>query len=575
MAYLYGECSNDKITMCVEWGYSQDLDANTSRVWAKLIYWKDGIYNTSGYGDFWLSINGNTKEKYSYWMNLQNGTAYEPIEHAVTIPHNADGTLTITISAGGGIGGTSFDSSWLNENITLPQIPRQATITSAPNFNDEENPTITYSNPVGNYAGMTSLQACIASSDGSHVYVPYRNISKTGTSYTFNLTDTERAALRNAIPNSNSMTVRFYVTCVLNGSTLYSSLAKTFSIVNGSPTITNVVAVDTNATTVALTGDNTKAVKYFSNVNVSYSTSAKKGASLKNTQIKNGSTTVNGRSASFQKINNNNFVITVSDSRGNAATHTHTMPMIEYSYLSCSVKAVAPTTEGNGSFTISGNYWNGNFGAQNNTLTLVYRHKVGDGSYSAWQTVSITPTFSNGRYSVKIPTSGLDYRESHTFQAKATDKLMSVESNEHKVRTTPVFDWGENDFRFNVPVRFEASNKVLWDGVYYMLASQTAKLSQPISEQAHGIILVFCGYNGTAATNENWQCFFVPKTLVGLRDGDYHSFSMMSASAAAVCVKHLSISDTQIGGHSSNSSAGTGVIPYNNTAYVLRYVIGV
>jgi hypothetical protein len=70
---------------------------------------------------------------------------------------------------------------------------KYATITYAPNFNDESNPTIKYNNPAGKT--VTSLQACI-SLDGSKADVSYRNIPKKGTSYTFDLTDEERNVLR-------------------------------------------------------------------------------------------------------------------------------------------------------------------------------------------------------------------------------------------------------------------------------------------------------------------------------------------------------------------------------------------
>lgn len=477
MAYLYGTCSNDKITMCVEYGYSQDLDANTSRVWAKLMYWKDGIYSTTGYGYFWLSINGDTKDADSFWMNLQNGTAYTPVEHAVTIPHNPDGTLTITISAGGGISGTTFDSSSLSQRITLPQIPRQATLTSAPNFTDEENPTITYLNPIGNYSGLTLLQACIASTDGQTIYVPYRDISKTSSTYTFVLTDNERNALRQATPNSNSLAVKFYVKCILNGSTLYDSVQKTMSIVNASPSLGTPVVEDVNSETIYLTGDKNKLIKYFSDAMARFSPTARKYSTIKSKTITNGGKTVSNVNANlFSDVENGNFVFAVVDSRGNASSQTVSKTIIGYVKLSCNVRAVPPTTDGDGSITISGNYWGNNFGAHNNVLILHYRHKAGDGAYGEWQAVTATPTFKNNTFTIKVDVSGLDYRQSHTFQARAADLLMTVDSNEHKVRTTPVFDWGENDFSFNVPVEYVEAPATNTDSAKHYSLSGAAKM---------------------------------------------------------------------------------------------------
>lgn len=458
--------------MCVEWGYSQDYDANTSRIWAKLMFWKPGEYNTAEYCNCGLSINGNEKSVEGYWMNLQNGTTYTPVEHAVTVPHNPDGTLTCSITA----------YCWpinghLNTTVTLPQIPRQATMTSAPNFTDEENPTITYSNPVGNYSGMTSLQACIASNDGVTIYVPYRDISKTGSTYTFNLTDTERNALRAATPNSNTLTVKFYVKCILNGTTLYSNIAKTMTIVNANPLLDGISLKDVSAETTYLTGNSSKIIRYFSDVTASFVPHAQKYSTLKEYYITNGNTKINSTtSITFNNIWSNSFSFYASDSRGNATKIDKTMTMVEYIKLSCSVKAVPPTTDGDGSITISGNYWGNNFGAHNNVLILHYRHKVGDGAYGEWQAVTATPTFKNNTFTIKVDVSGLDYRQSHTFQARAADLLMTVDSNQHKVRTTPVFDWGENDFSFNVPVEYVEAPATNTDSAKHYSLSGAAKM---------------------------------------------------------------------------------------------------
>ena len=125
----------------------------------------------------------------------------------ITITHNADGTA-------GNVGFQLNGSVYTNRtnsytgSISLTRIPRQANLTSAPDFNDEANPTINYSNPAGN--SVSSLDACI-SLTGSRDDVGYRAVSKTGTSYTFNLTEAERNVLRGACPNSNSLSVKFYL----------------------------------------------------------------------------------------------------------------------------------------------------------------------------------------------------------------------------------------------------------------------------------------------------------------------------------------------------------------------------
>ena len=106
-----------------------------------------------------------------------------------------------------------------------------AKVTSAPNFNDEQNPTINYSNPAGNR--VSSLQACISWTGGADI--AYRDISKTGSSYTFNFTSAERTALRNSCITANSRKVIFHVRTENGGNKYYSTIEKTLSIVNANP----------------------------------------------------------------------------------------------------------------------------------------------------------------------------------------------------------------------------------------------------------------------------------------------------------------------------------------------------
>ncbi len=125
----------------------------------------------------------------------------------------------------------------------------------------------------------------------------------------------------------------------------------------------------------------------------------------------------------------------------------------------------------------------------------------------------------------------------------------------------------------------KAGNSVLWSGAYYMKDTHTITLSQPISLQPNGIVLVFSYYNATegAAEDVQFKEFFVPKTIVASIPGKGHCFDMSSYKYTACCTKYLYISDNQIKGHADNVAKGTAAtgITYNNTYYVLRYVLGV
>ena len=121
--------------------------------------------------------------------------------------------------------------------------------------------------------------------------------------------------------------------------------------------------------------------------------------------------------------------------------------------------------------------------------------------------------------------------------------------------------------------------KILWGenlaSGMYMTADNTITLAEAVSAQRHGIVLVFCTYNGTEDTNYNWQSFFVPKQLVAISTS-VHAFTLNLGKFTYIGTKYLYINDTSISGHADNSLTGSANgITYANNKFVLRYVIGV
>ena len=186
---------------------------------------------TSGWvtcGNFKVTIEGKQVYYSTTRMNVYSGTVVA--SGTYTFTHNTNGSKSFTAYAEAGIYYVAVNCSGTG-NWSLPSISRNASITNAPNFNDTQNPTITYTNPAG--SNVTSLQACI-SLTGANADVSYRDISTTGTSYTFNLTDAERNVLRQAT-TGKTRTVYFVVKTVINGQTLTNSKQVTLTIVNANP----------------------------------------------------------------------------------------------------------------------------------------------------------------------------------------------------------------------------------------------------------------------------------------------------------------------------------------------------
>lgn len=114
---------------------------------------------------------------------------------------------------------------------------------------------------------------------------------------------------------------------------------------------------------------------------------------------------------------------------------------------------------------------------------------------------------------------------------------------------------------------------VLWSGDgYHMDSSQTINFSQPLSYQLNGAIFCWCYYTDGVVQNDSWLYFFVPKTHALNHDG---SSVCMDAPYSGM-KKSLYISDEEAVGVDINATSGTtNGIAWNNTNYVLRYVIGV
>lgn len=557
------------------WINSQSIENNTTTIGWKLVGAGD-----SGYvmvSEVKVTIDGS-QAYYRDESNHQKVYVDTVVASGTkTITHNADGSRSFSVSVSAGIYEWAINKSG-SDSWSLTTIPRAATISSAPNFTDEGSPQITYSNKAG--TAVSTLQACIADSEGKEIFVPYRDISKTGTSYTFSFTSAEKEALQKAVlSGSNSRQVRFYIKTTIGSTTLYSSLQKTLTIANATPTISPTV-VDSNSVTKALTGDANKLIRYYSNAAVTMNPSFKKHATAKTYKITNGDKSLSAATGTFNAIEKNSFAFSVTDTRGLSASQTITKTMIEYVHLTCNLEVNRPNALGEMSLKISGNYYTGSFGATNNTLTLKYYYKEEGGTE---QTVDVTVTPSNNTYSITIPITGLDYRKKYTFRARAVDKLETADSAVVDTRTLPVFDWSGSDFNFNVPVTFSegyiGTNKILASGASYMNETQTWNLSEPVSEQPNGIVLVFSGYDATnkVALNSSINTFFVSKKDIELFPDVGHTFLLgINAGFSGMAAKYLYFTDTTVYGHEGNTSSGANSgITFNNSKYVLRYVIGV
>lgn len=352
------------------------------------------------------SVNYYTIYNWGVWVNGQQiygtQTTYWNSYNFPAKTGSATGTITVNHNADGSAGNVGFQlngcvyynrSNSYTGSISLTKIPRQANLTSAPDFNDEANPTIGYSNPAGN--SVSSLDACI-SLTGSRDDIGYRAVSKTGSSYTFNLTEAERNVLRGACPNSNSLSVKFYLRTVISGNTYYSILTKTMTIVNGNPTFSdsNITYKDSNSTTVAVTGNNQKLVQNLSNLLATItSATAKKSASISKYEA-----TINGVTKAITSAGNidfgvinsaNNLTLSVkvTDSRGNTATASKTVTFLAWVLPTAIISLKRKNNYEDQSYlTVNATYSSVD---SKNSVTIKYQYKkTTESSYTALKTIN-------------------------------------------------------------------------------------------------------------------------------------------------------------------------------------------
>lgn len=378
-----------------------------------------------------------------------------------TVNHDVNGEATFSIDLKVACYTYAVNLTASATGITLDTIPRKATIISAPNFNDEENPTITYTNPAGE--AVTEVAACI-SLTGSTADIAYRAISETDTSYTFELTEDERnLLLSNTNSGSNSRKIKFYIRTKIGDSTFYHSVSKTFTVVNNAPTISVSTSPDTITTSVNGYIGNTF-IKHFTDVTYKITATALKGATIEKYKAICGNQVKTTASGTLEDVRSGSIVYEVTDSRGNVATASFVAEIIDYKNLTCNLNVDVPTADGATTLRISGAYSGITFGsasgAQTNQLKVYYKMvTVGEADTDNWIEITSSVNIGSNSYQVDFPITGLDYTKKYNFYAKAIDKISSITTEAYPVKTLPVFDWGENDFNFNVPVTITDGDK--------------------------------------------------------------------------------------------------------------------
>ena len=443
-----GSTSNQYITPKIEWSCVQSVIGNYSDVTADLYYKKSSSSTsaTSGTLKCSLSINGDKEDAEVSSFNIPaNNTYKKAMSHTVRVPHNADGTKSITISGTGYISGTTLDSTSCKNTVQLTTIPRASSV----------------SVPSSSIGSICSISIKRASSSFTHTLnYKFGDLSGTIASKTketvvdWLIPDTFYAQMANEKSKNGTITCITY-----NGDTELGTTTVDFSVSVSSenaPTLSPKVYVSNTSDTYKLTGSTTKLIRYYTWATYEINAVAKNGATIVRQSMSNGDIVYNEPTAMMKKaIVTDRFLFSATDSRGYTATKEIIADIVEYIKMTCNLNNYSFFSDGRLGFSISGKYFNGSFGAVNNSLTLKYRYKKSGEDFSSW--ITVTPTINENSYSSDVEVKNLDYLSSYVIQAQASDKIDIVTSKEMTLVCVPAFDWGKNNFNFNVPIRIQGN----------------------------------------------------------------------------------------------------------------------
>lgn len=424
---------------------SQSAADNSSNVTVDLVInWNGGSYNATGNAPGTLTIDGTAYDFKAVFNKDQKTSGSEVFySETVDVPHNDNGSKTLVCEA-------SFDTQTMAGTVTaattktLTQIARESTLSAAPAdigatsaiTVDRKNAAYTHS--VAYRFG--SLSGYLASAGGR---LSASEVKLSGTSIRFPVPESFYTQIPNAPSGDCTLTIRTYSGSTQIGSARICTFRVTAEKEACKPVVSGTV-VDINEATLALTGDKNKLVLGMSTALCTMTARARNSASLKSRTI--GGVTVSGNSRTIRNMALAQVVFTATDSRGYPGSDMKAVNLIKYIRLTGNVTAKrTDPTSGNVKLAVDGKYFNGSFGAAENSLTL--RYSVDGGEY-----VTVEPQIGDGEYTAAADLSGLDYQSTHSITVEIKDKLETVTKTVTVGKGIPVFDWGEKDFAFHVPV---------------------------------------------------------------------------------------------------------------------------
>lgn len=422
---------------------SQNQTANTSRVRYYAYVGSTGGYSGSGSSSS-VYINGNRVGSFSS-IGRGSNTLIGTLD--VTINHDTNGNGTASYSASANTNWT-LGSASLSGSFTLPRIARADNITSPMVY------TIGATHTIRITQNSTSFTHTIRYTFGSLNGTIASNVKDSCTWFV-------PTTFYNEFTSGSSKTGTLYCD-TYSGSTLLGTTSITATFIPNSTTAKPTVSFNYTSDSLSqtLTGNTKGIIGGRSFINYTITGTPKYSATISKYYLSNSSSNLPevSRTGTLNNVSGNKYYTRVQDSRGlNSDILTITLsPYVNYVQLAITNCTFERENDLSNKvyLTLKGNYFNNNFGATDNELTLkLFYRKQGESSWGNAIDITSYATISGNTFSItnQLIGSNFSYEDSYEFRVVAQDKVVtddSVSSNRIVTEGIALFDIGKNDVLF-------------------------------------------------------------------------------------------------------------------------------
>lgn len=211
------------------------------------------------------------------------------------------------------------------------------------------------------------------------------------------------------------------------------------------------------------------------------------------------------------------------------------------------------------------------WGAPSGTKTQIALYRV---KFEGLSITEVNPLFEVANTSKQLAAADEQLKKADEQLKKADEQLKKADEQ----LAAADEQLKKADEQLKKDLEFLRGKKVLWTGKDYMNELQTAVLTEKISAQQNGAVLVWSGYDSVNNVEQNqfFHTYYVPKELIKLQNNKGHSIILPGTVFSTIGAKYVYISDDKIVGHADNNISSTrNGITFDNKRFVLRYVLGV